>query len=90
MLLGEEETQKLKNHEGKYIATALFMGNSFIGFEEGYIIDDGIKVEPTGNYDCDMDKGGFISFVLITLGYAGNKTFPLAETEGIEKVYKLS
>lgn len=77
MLLGGHETKKLKGVNGRYIAVALFRENIFIGFEEGYIKEDGIQVEPTGNYGNGMDVGGYISFILIALSYAGDKSHPL-------------
>lgn len=89
VLLGVQETKKLKRRYGRYIAVALFKGDFFIGFEEGYITDSGIQVEHTGHYENGMDIGGYISFVLITLGFAGEKELQLSETTTIEKVYTL-
>lgn len=90
MLLGGQETKKIKGVNGRYIAVALFRENFFIGFEEGYIQEDGIQVAPTGNYENGMDVGGYISFVLITLGFAGDKSHPLAITNTKESIYQLS
>lgn len=73
-LLGNKETESLKKRSGRYIAVALFMNNFFIGFEEGYITEKGIQVENTGYYNGGMDVGGYISFVIIALSYAGDKT----------------
>ena len=74
----------------RYIAVALFRENIFIGFEEGYIKEDGIQVESTGNYGNGMDVGGYISFILIALSYAGDKSHPLVETNTKEDIYLLS
>lgn len=90
MLLGGHETKKLKGVNGRYIAVALFRENFFIGFEEGYIKEDGIQVAPTGNYENGMNVGGYISFVLITLGYAGDKPHPLVGTSTKENIFLLS
>ena len=88
-LLGKEETKKLYKRNGRYIATALFKENTFIGFEEGIITDRGIDVPPTGYYAGGMDKGGYLSFVLITLGYAEDKTYPLLNTTTKENIFQL-
>lgn len=90
MLLGKQETKKLKNRNGRYIAVALFKKNVFIGFEEGIILDEGgVDVFPTGEYASGMDRGGFISFVLITLAYAGDGPHTVMDTKLKETVYKL-
>lgn len=90
LLLGERDTRLLKKREGRYIAAALLCNNNFIGFEEGIILNNnGIEVLPTGFYESGMDVGGFISFVLITLSYAGNREHPIMNTSGQEKIYKL-
>ena len=90
LLLGEKDTKKLKKVDGRYIAVALFSGNHFIGFEEGIIIKGkGIQVSSTGHYAGGMDLGGYISFVLITLAYAGDTQHSLLETDVKENIYQL-
>ncbi len=89
MLLGAQETKKLKKRDGRYIAAALIVGNFFVGFEEGYITDKGVKVERTGHYESDMPVGGYISFVLITLAFAGDDYNTLVSSETSEKIFKL-
>lgn len=88
-LLGKEETKKLHKRNGRYIAAALFKENTFIGFEEGIITDNGIDVPPTGYYSGGMDRGGYLSFVLITLGHAEDKVYPLLNTSLKEKIFQL-
>lgn len=89
ILLAKEETKKLYKRNGRYIAAALFKENTFMGFEEGILLDEGIDVPPTGYYTGGMDKGGYLSFMLITLGYAEDKTYPLLNTSMKEKIYQL-
>lgn len=69
MLLSKGETKKLKNRDGRYIAVALFKENTFVGFEEAYILEKGLEVLHTGYYETGMDKGGFLSFVIVFLSY---------------------
>lgn len=88
-LLGKDETKKLYSRDGKYVSTALFRKNAFVGFEEGVLIDNGIEVLPTGYYTGGMDIGGYLSFMLITLGYAGDKSYPLLNTTMKEKIFHL-
>lgn len=90
MFLEEKETQIVKNHRGRYIAVAFFIQDTFAGFEEGYITEEGIRVLNTGHYEGGMNQGGYISFVLITLAYAGDKAYPLAETNVSENIYQLT
>lgn len=91
MLLDEHETKALKNINGRYICAALFKENIFIGFEEAYITDRGLQVLNTGHYEAGMDRGGYLSFVLITLAYADSRTgFELYKSDNIkEKIYLL-
>lgn len=90
MLLSKDETKKIKGRDGRYIAVAFFKQNYFVGFEEGIITEKGIEVLQTGHYYHGMDKGGYISFVLITLAYAGDNEHPfLKETKFKENVYAL-
>lgn len=88
--LGEKETAGVKRKKGRYIGAALFKENVFIGWEEGYLLPNGIAVEPGGFYDSGMDVGGFISFVMVTLAYAGDKQYPLAQSDMKEKIYMLT
>lgn len=89
VLLGVQDTKKLKKRDGRYIAVALFKGDFFVGFEEGLITDKGIQVEHNGRYENGMDVGGYISFVLITLGYAEDRDRNLIDTQTNERIYKL-
>lgn len=89
ILLDREITKKLKGVDGRYIAVALFRENTFIGFEEGFITDRGVQVSKTGYYANDMPIGGYISFAIITLGYAGERKYPLMETPVKEDIIKL-
>lgn len=89
LLLGVQETGKLKKRNGRYIAVALFQGDLFIGFEEGYITERGVQVEHTGHYENEMPVGGYISFVLVTLAFAGDKQHELFENATTEIIYKL-
>lgn len=89
MLLGVQETKKIKKRNGRYIAVALFQGDFFIGFEEGYITERGVQVEHTGHYENEMPVGGYISFVLVTLAFAGDKQHELIENKTKERVYQL-
>lgn len=53
-------------------------------------MDRGIDVVSTGYYTGGMDKGGYLSFLLITLGYAEDETYPLLLNTPIkEKIYRL-
>lgn len=89
-LLGVQETKKLKGKKGRYIAVALFRGDFFVGFEEGYITERGIQVEQTGHYSIGMPPGGYISFILVTLAFAGEKDHKLIENNKTnEIIYKL-
>jgi len=89
LLLGKNETKKLKNKDGRYIAVALFKENLFIGFEEAIITDKGVDVIPGGHYQ-GMDIGGYISFCIITLAYANNKQLPILKNDLIkEKIFTL-
>lgn len=90
LLLGKNETKRLKGMEGRYMAVALFRNNFFIGFEEAIITDRGMQVMQTGNYEAGMDIGGYLSFCIITLSYANNKELPTYENESVKEViYKL-
>jgi hypothetical protein len=91
MLLGNKESKEWKKVKGRYICTALFMKNFFIGFEEAVITEKGLSVLPTGHYEGGMNIGGYLSFVLIALAYANSlKEMPLYESEKIkERVYEL-
>lgn len=90
ILLSEETTKGFKKHEGRYIATALFLKNYFIGFEEGYITDHGIEVADTGIYDSGMDRGGYLSFLLITLACANDKKKEKLQNIKVkENIYKI-
>lgn len=89
MLCDVKETKNIKNKDGRYIAVALFRKNFFIGFEEGYISERGIQIAETGHYENNMPIGGYISFVLITLGYANNRELSLLESPTKEKIYCL-
>ncbi len=64
-------SNSLKGENGLYFATALFMNNIFIGFEEG-IVNNGFSVMPTGHYANGMDIGGYLSFVSICLSFFKN------------------
>lgn len=88
-LLGKEETKRLHKRNGRYIAAALFVENTFIGFEEGAITDSGVDVLPTGYYAGGMDKGGYLSFVMVTLGHAEDKNYQLLNTSIKEKIFQL-
>lgn len=91
LLLSEEVTKSFKKHDGRYIATAMFVKNFFIGFEEGYITDRGIEVADTGIYDSGMDRGGYLSFVIVALGCASSKKLIKLSTEKVkESIYKFS
>lgn len=85
LLLGKNETKSLKNKDGRYIAVALFKGNFFIGFEEGFITDRGIDVLPSGHYEGGMDRGGYISFCVITLAYANKKQLQVHKTDTVKE-----
>lgn len=76
LLLGKNETKKIKKREGRYIAVALFKENFFIGFEEAIITERGIDVIPGGHYE-GMDLGGNISFCIIALAYSNKIQLPL-------------
>jgi len=91
LLLGHKETKALKKVNGRYICTAMFKTNFFIGFEEAIITEKGISVLPTGYYESGMDVGGFLSFVIITLEYAsGFADLPIFQSNTIkEKIYCL-
>ena len=90
LLLGKNETKKLKGKDGRYMAVALFRNNFFIGFEEAIITDRGMQVMETGRYDGGMDIGGYLSFCITTLSYANNKELPVYKSQTIlEKIYEL-
>lgn len=60
---------KMKGIESDgYLATALFKGNVFIGFEEA-IVGRGLSVMPTGYYEGGMDIGGYLSFTIVCLSF---------------------
>ncbi len=59
-----------------YIATALFKGNVFIGFEEA-VLDGGFGVMPGGFYGGGMDRGGYLSFVSVSLSFFRSGTSEL-------------
>lgn len=90
LLLSEKVTRQIKKKDGIYFAVALFKNNFFIGFEEGYIQKKGgIKLENSGYY-AGMDKGGYISFAVITLSYAAGKELPILTAPGVkERIYEL-
>lgn len=88
-LLGKEETKRLHKRNGRYIVAPLFKENTFIGFEEGPITDSGVDVLPTGYYAGGMDKGGYLSFVMVTLGHAEDKNYQLLNTSIKEKIFQL-
>jgi len=90
MFLGEKETGAVKRKKGRYIAAALFKENVFIGWEEGYLLPNGIAVEPGGFYGSGMDVGGYLSFVMVTLAYAGEKQYPILQTDMKENIYHLT
>ena len=90
LLLGKQESKSLKKCDGRYICSALFKNNFFIGFEEGVITEKGIQVFPNGYYESGMPIGGYLSFVIVTLAYASKTELPLYESEKIkEKIYIL-
>ena len=91
LLLGKEETKALKKVDGHYLCAALFRSNFFIGFEEAIITSHGLSVFPTGHYEAGMDRGGYLSFVAVTLGLAGNQiNLPVYQSEKIkETIYIL-
>jgi len=90
LLLSKQETKQLKNADGRYMAVSLFRQNFFIGFEEAIITERGLKVMETGHYEGGMDIGGYLSFALITLAYANEKTPIAYEAEKIkEKLWKI-
>lgn len=90
LLLSETETRQMKEKKGMYFAVALFKNDFFIGFEEGYIQARGIEVENSGYYASGMDKGGYISFVIVTLSYAAGKELPILTAPGVkERIYEL-
>lgn len=74
ILLSKQDSLSLKNVNGRYMATALFKGNFFIGFEEAVITEQGLKVLDTGHYSNGMDIGGYLSFVIIFLSYLKGKS----------------
>lgn len=90
MFLGEKETMQIKRQKGRYIAAALFKNNVFVGWEEAYILPEGLSVVPGGYYDNGMDVGGYLSFVIVTLSYAAEKEFPFMECKLKESIYKLT
>lgn len=47
-ILDEEETKKLYNRNGRYVAVALFSQNLFVGFEEGFLHEHGFDLSQTG------------------------------------------
>ncbi len=87
--LDTHETKRVKGRSGRYIASALFQNDFFIGFEEGYLTQEGITVEQGGHYDGGMDKGGFISFVMITLSYTNNQNLDTVDTAVKEQIFKI-
>lgn len=90
MLLGVQESKKIKNVNGRYIAAALFIKDVFIGFEEAIIQDKGISIIPSGHYENDMPVGGYISFVMITLSYASKSNLKKLENLQVsEQIFEL-
>lgn len=90
LLLGKNETKAFKKRDGRYMATALFRENFFIGFEEAIIGEKGIEVMQTGHYEAGMDVGGYLSFCIISLAYAHKKSLPDYKSDTIkEKIYML-
>lgn len=90
LLLDKDETKLFKKKEGRYVAVALFFGNVFIGFEEGYIIDDHFRVNMhTNYYEREVKAGLYIANVLITLSYTEDRSLPLLKTKVTEKIYEL-
>jgi len=90
LLLGQKETKALKKMDGRYICTAFFKSNYFIGFEEAFVTDQGLRVLNTGYYDGGMDAGGYLSFVVVTLSYAHNKELKIYDSETVkETIYIL-
>ena len=90
MLLGKEETKALKGMNGRYICTAFFQKNHFIGFEEAIITNQGLGVMNTGYYEGGMELGGYLAFVIVTLAYANNKNLRLYKSDRIrEKIFVL-
>ncbi|MBX3253894.1 MAG: hypothetical protein KF862_07100 [Chitinophagaceae bacterium] len=66
----------IKKVGGAYIATALFKRNAFIGFEEA-VLDGGFGVMSGGFYKGGMDRGGYLSFVSISLSFFRDNTSEL-------------
>jgi len=91
MLLGRDGTKALKGMNGRYICSAFFQKNLFIGFEEAIITDKGLLgVMNTGYYEGGMDLGSYLSFVIVTLAYANNKKMKLYKSDRVkEKIFIL-
>ena len=89
LLLGVNDTKTYKRLKGRYIAVALLKEDFLIGFEEAIITEKGIEVPESGVYSNGMDKGGYISFVAITLAHAGENYKETVESKTQETIYKL-
>jgi len=90
LLLDRERTKALKGVNGRYICTAFFLKDLFIGFEEAIITDENLAIMHNGYYEEGMIKGGYLAFVIVTLAYAHNKNLRLYKSDKIkEKIYVL-
>lgn len=90
VLLSVQETKALYNKNARYIGVAFFKENIFLGFEEGFIMQKNVEVVPNGIYIGGMDKGGYLSFCLITLAYANGRNLKTIASQVIrETIYEL-
>lgn len=60
---------KLRKVPYPYLCTTFIAKDFFVGIEEAYFTDQGISIEEGGIYSGGMDKGGYVSFVIISLDY---------------------
>ena len=85
LLLSTQETKALKHADGRYICAAFFKNNFFIGFEEAIITSRGLSVLPTGHYEGGMDKGGYLSFAIISLAYAEGRALDVYQSDKVQE-----
>lgn len=88
-ILNAVSAKNIKGVNGPYVAVALFLKNTFLGFEEGFLASTGLQVMPTARYNA-MDIGGYISFVAITLSYMSDAKKDAPDNRTTEKIlYKI-